>query len=75
MPMTKCPAGCGRDIMSGHLLCGPCWHALPADLQRDVMRTWRRRLIVRGERTSTLAERRAAMDAHHAAVDAALEWL
>lgn len=38
---TPCPTGCGRGVRTGHLMCGPCWHQVPRDLQRDVVRTWK----------------------------------
>lgn len=37
----ECPSGCGRSLKVGHLMCGPCWREVPADVQREVNRTWR----------------------------------
>lgn len=38
----KCPVPmCGEDARAGHLLCRSCWGAVPADVQRQVNRTWR----------------------------------
>lgn len=37
-----CPTKCGRNVRRGHLMCGPCWRLLPAELQRPVWATWRR---------------------------------
>lgn len=39
--MNACPAGCGRGVAPGMLLCAPCWHAVPRELQIAVWRTWR----------------------------------
>lgn len=38
-----CPVrGCHRAVpAAGKLCCGPHWHALPRDLQRAVLATWR----------------------------------
>jgi hypothetical protein len=40
MPETNCPTGCGRPRGSGKLMCGSCWHRLPATHKRAVLRTW-----------------------------------
>lgn len=37
----SCPAGCGRSVAPGKLLCRPCWGEVPRDVQREVYRTWR----------------------------------
>lgn len=39
--VITCPTGCGRRVKRGHLMCGPCWGAVPRELQRDVYRTFR----------------------------------
>lgn len=41
MSPGNCPAGCGRNVQAGKLLCGPCWSAVPRFLQQEVLRTWR----------------------------------
>lgn len=37
-----CPAiGCTRHVAPSRLLCGPCWHQVPAPVQRRVWAAWR----------------------------------
>jgi hypothetical protein len=38
----RCPVpGCGVSIEAGHLMCKPCWFAVPADQRAAVNRTYR----------------------------------
>lgn len=36
-----CPTGCGRKAGEGKLMCYSCWKEVPADIQREVWRTFR----------------------------------
>ncbi|MEO6604319.1 MAG: hypothetical protein ABIN55_01775 [Aeromicrobium sp.] len=38
---SKCPTGCGRSVLAGHLMCRTCWGKVPRDLQQRVYGTWR----------------------------------
>lgn len=40
-PSGSCPTGCGRSVQLGMLMCRPCWHLVPPDLQRPVWVAWR----------------------------------
>lgn len=71
--MTTCPVGCGRRVRAGHLMCAPCWFAVPFDLQRDVYRTWRQLQATRSRarqfgKTKALEDYQAARDAAIASV-------
>lgn len=47
---APCPInGCDRSVGRGKLMCGPCWGAVPADIQRRVYRTWRAWLKTRSD--------------------------
>jgi hypothetical protein len=39
--MLKCPAGCGGERKAGQMACPGCWRQVPAELKREVHRTWR----------------------------------
>ncbi|MCW2498123.1 hypothetical protein [Jatrophihabitans sp.] len=39
---ATCPAGCGRRRERPKLFCPECWARVPVQVQRDVLRTWRR---------------------------------
>jgi hypothetical protein len=41
MSSCACPSRCGRNRVTGQLLCRPCWGDVPRHLQREVHRTWR----------------------------------
>lgn len=45
----ECPGHCGRTVPLHLLACSPCWHRLPADLQRAVSLAHRRRQHYPGE--------------------------
>lgn len=69
MSTDKCPTGCGRAQSRGKFLCSKCWAEVPADLQRDVYRTWR----AYSKAASTHADNfRETRDAYYAAREAAL---
>lgn len=62
-----CPTGCGRNVGTGHLMCGLCWSLVPHELRRPVYRTW---AAYRRARTDTALD--LAMVAYQAARDAAI---
>lgn len=67
----ECPVGCGRGVPKGRLMCLVCWREVPAELQREVNRTWRRyRLIV--DNPAREASRGDARAAYQRARDAAV---
>ena len=66
MTANLCPTGCGRIRRHGHLMCAPCWHEVPAHLQRDVMTTWKAWRKAPGSTTAF----RAYSEAHDNAIGA-----
>ena len=36
---TRCPNNCGNSKKRGHSFCGPCFFALPAQMQHDLYKT------------------------------------
>lgn len=58
--MNECPTGCGRARPAGKLMCARCWAEVPADLQREVYRTWRARQRAPRDREALRAYRDAA---------------
>lgn len=62
-----CPVGCGRIVHRPSLLmCRPCWGNVPAQLQAEVMRTYRAYLKATpgdGAARAYLAARDAAITA------------
>jgi len=36
-----CPTGCGRNVKIGNIMCAPCWHLVPRELQTPVWAAWR----------------------------------
>lgn len=69
----ECPTGCGRGVAGfGLLMCGTCWREVPADLQRQVYRTWAElRRAVRNDR-STMKQARASYEVAKAAAIASI---
>jgi hypothetical protein len=39
--LDACPVGCGRKHNKGKLMCLQCWREVPAELQREVNRTFK----------------------------------
>jgi len=37
----NCPTGCGRNVQLGNVMCAPCWHRVPRELQTPVWVAWR----------------------------------
>lgn len=64
---SKCPTGCGRNVLAGHLMCKPCWSKVPSDLQQRVYATWRKWKNDL-DNTTAMADYRAARDNALAAV-------
>lgn len=64
--MSACPARCGRHVRVGNLLCAPCWHAVPREMQVAVWRTWRAWQNERGA-LALIADYKRARDAAIAA--------
>jgi len=48
--MSACPTGCGRSVTLGNLMCAPCWHRVPRELQTPVWVAWRQlnKAVTRG---------------------------
>lgn len=69
---AECPAGCGRTVAPGQLMCGPCWGEVPFRLKRLVNRTWEayRRLTLRDQGPGARETRRAYREARDAAIGA-----
>ena len=63
-----CPTECGRIARAGHLMCPDCWEATPAQLRRNVLRTWSRFSI-----SFDYDSRRAYQRAQNAAIAAVKE--
>lgn len=65
-----CPTGCGRGVAGfGLLMCGTCWREVPADLQRQVYRTWAElRRAVRNDRSNIAQARTSYESAKVAAI-------
>lgn len=66
MTDRPCPACQGPAPQRGHLLCKPCWFAVPKPLQRKVHAAWKAVTD-----TSRSDGKLAAMQAYRAAADAA----
>lgn len=70
-PWHPCPAGCGKRIRGGHLMCAECWRRVPAEQRRQVYMTLRA-----GREAGWDAETRHAWhQAREAALDCALGQL
>lgn len=63
MSRAVCPAGCGRTVAPGKLMCAPCWREVPPHLQREVYSTWRAFRRRQPGDTSALRAYGAARDA------------
>lgn len=63
----RCPAGCGRRIRSGHIMCPECWTRVPDELRHE---TW---AALHGWRGARDEDRAAAEVAFTSAREKAIE--
>ena len=70
--MSACPTGCGRSAALGNLMCAPCWHRVPRELQKPVWVAWRQlnKAITQGmDPRAILTLKREHSEAKDAAID------
>jgi hypothetical protein len=66
----RCPVpGCAVPIEAGHLMCKPCWFAVPADERTAVNRTYRAMRASQGKIEAVTRYRQAAEAAIEAAAN------
>src|SRR5260370_1271360 len=72
--LRLCPApGCGAPLRLGHLVCKPCWYAVPKAEQHAVNQSWTAlRAAMRGVTRQNLPAYREKMAQYRTATEAAI---
>lgn len=66
---ARCPANCGREVGTAHILCNECWSDVPVELRNAVSRA---PLIIRNSIGAVAVK--AAFEKQRLARQRAIQW-